>query len=156
MLTLLTVRRTLALAGVVALCAATAVAQPRPNAAPTAGTLTVSPDGASMAVSAGGSERNPMTGSGCSGYIASGAPLVAVQHSGGPLSIYVTSGIDTTLLVADPAGRWQCSDDANDSNPGITFDSAAAGTYAVWIGTFSPDAAGASATLHAIRGQPRW
>lgn len=158
MTTLLTARRTAALAGTFVVFAAAAVAQPRPTAAPTAGTLAATAEGASMAIRAGGSDRNPMTGNGCSGYIANGAPLVTVQHTGGPLSIYVTSGTDTTLLVADPAGRWQCSDDAtpDTSNPGITIDTAAAGTYAVWVGTFSPDAAGAAADLHAVRGQPRW
>lgn len=146
--------RVLTLAGALALLAPAVGAQPRPSAAPTAGTI--ASDGGSLDVRAGGPDRNPSPGSGCSGFIASGAPLAAVQHTGGPLSIFATSATDTTLLVADPSGRWHCSDDADDINPGVTFDSAAAGTYAVWIGTFSPEAAGAAAMLRAVRGQPTW
>ena len=76
---------------------------------------------AALAIQAGGPDRNAIPGSGCSGFIRNGAPAVTVTHTGGPLSIYVTSGTDTTLLVADPSGRWQCSDDADDINPGVTF-----------------------------------
>lgn len=136
--------------------AATATAQPRPTAAPTVGALASADAPAALRVEAGGPDRNPIPGSGCSGFIRTGAPLATVEHGGGPLAIYVTSGTDTTLLVADPSGRWQCSDDASGSNPAVTYPDAPAGTYAVWVGTFSPDAAGADAQVHAVRGQPRW
>lgn len=133
-----------------------AVAQPRPQAAPRVGALASADAPASLRVEAGGPDRNPIPGSGCSGYITTGAPLATVEHGGGPLSIWVMSDTDTTLLVSDPSGRWQCSDDAQGSNPAVTFGTAPAGTYAVWVGTFSADAAGAAATIHAVRGQPRW
>ena len=138
------------------LIAGTVSAQPRPSAAPTVGAIASADTPATLRIEAGGTDRNPIPGSGCSGFITTGAPLATVEHGGGPLSIYVTSGTDTTLLVGDPAGHWQCSDDANDSNPAISYPSAPAGTYAVWVGTFSPEAAGADAQLHAVRGQPRW
>ena len=144
----------LALAAV-ALAAVPADAQPRRTASPQT-TLTVSDAAASVAVRAGGSDRNAVPGSGCSGFISNGAPTAAIEVAGdGPLSIYATSGTDTTLLVSDPAGRWHCSDDANGSNPAVTFAQAAAGTYVVWVGTFSPDAA-SEARLSATRGQPSW
>lgn len=151
--TLLAGLRLLPLALVVAVAAS---AQPRPDGTPVAGTLASADAPAAMDIQAGGADRNPIPGSGCSGFIRSGAPLATVEHSGGPLAIYVTSGTDTTLLVADPSGRWQCSDDANDINPAVTYANAPAGTYAVWIGTFSAEAAGAAGRLHAVRGQPRW
>ena len=132
-----------------------AEAQPQRSAAPQQ-TISVSSEAASVAVRAGGADRNAVPGSGCSGFIANNAPSAAVQVSGaGPLSIYAVSGTDTTILVSDPAGRWHCSDDANGSNPAVTFTRAEPGTYVVWVGTFSPDAA-AQATLSAVRGQPVW
>lgn len=147
---------TLRLLPLLLLVATAASAQPRPGGTPFAGALASGDAPAALDVQAGGADRNPIPGSGCSGFIRSGAPLATVEHGGGPLAIYVTSGTDTTLLVADPSGRWQCSDDADDINPAVTFANAPAGTYAVWVGTFSAEAAGAAARLHAVRGQPRW
>ncbi|MDT0630298.1 hypothetical protein RQM47_04065 [Rubrivirga sp. S365] len=134
-----------------------AQAQPNSKAAPKAGTLTAAAEPASMSIQAGGPDRNGVPGSGCSGFITNDAPTAVVQaEGGGPLAIYATSDIDTTILIADPAGRWHCSDDANGSNPGVSFARADAGPYAVWVGTFSPEAAGAAAQLSAVRGEPRW
>ena len=147
--------RLLVLTALAVLVALPAQAQPRRTATPQH-TLTVAADAASASVQAGGSDRNAVPGSGCSGYIANASPSASVTVEGdGALSIYAVSGTDTTLLVSDPAGRWHCSDDANGSNPAVTFARAAAGTYVVWVGTFSPDAR-ATATLSAVRGQPAW
>ena len=110
----------------------------------------------SVGIRAGGPDRNAVSGSGCSGFIRNARPVATVTHGGGPLSIYVTSGTDTTLLVADPAGRWQCSDDANGSDPAVTFAAGQSGEYTVWVGTFSAEAADAAATLSAVQGQPSW
>ena len=138
------------------LVATAASAQPRPSAAPRVGTLASAASPATLRIEAGGPDRNPIPGSGCSGFIATGAPVATVEHAGGPLAIYVLSGTDTTLLVSDPSGRWQCSDDANGSNPAVTYSAAPAGTYAVWVGTFSAEAAGADAQLRAVQGAPQW
>ena len=147
----------LLLSAVLVLLAASAVqAQPRRTATPQFGSLDAGASPSSVAIEAGGPDRNAIPGSGCSGFIRNAAPVATVNHTGGPLSIYITSDTDTTLLVADPAGRWQCSDDANGSNPGVTFASGGAGAYTVWVGTFSADAAGAAARLFAVQGQPRW
>ena len=138
------------------LAAVPSQAQPNRNAAADQ-TVTAASEPASIAIRAGGTDRNAVPGNGCSGYIRNAAPTAAVSFDGsGPLAIYAMSDTDTTLLVLDPAGRWHCSDDANGSNPAVTFSNGAAGSYKVWVGTFSPDAADAPAQLHAVRGQPRW
>ena len=139
----------------VALAAVPAQAQPRRNAAPQQA-LSISDAPASVTVKAGGADRNAVPGSGCSGFISNGQPSATVEVSGdGPLAIFAQSGTDTTMLVSDPAGRWHCSDDANGSNPAVTFARAAPGSYMVWIGTFSPTAT-ADARVSAVRGQPSW
>lgn len=134
------------------LAAMPASAQPRRTASPQEAITAP----ATVSVTAGGADRNAVPGSGCSGFISNGRPSATVEVSGaGPLAIYAVSGSDTTMLVSDPAGRWHCSDDANGSNPAVTFASAAPGTYVVWIGTFSATET-ASARLSAVRGQPSW
>lgn len=139
------------------LLALPAQAQPNRQGAPQAGPLTAADAPAALSVQAGGGDRNAVPGSGCSGFISNGTPTAVVRlDAAGPLAIYATSDTDTTLLVSDPTGRWHCSDDAEGSNPAVTFARADAGAYTVWVGTFSPDAAGAAARLLAVRGQPRW
>ncbi len=141
-----------------ALLLATLPAQAQPNRNASAGaTLTAASELGSIGIRAGGHDLNAVPGNGCSGYIDNATPNATVSFDGeGPLAIYATSDTDTTILVLDPAGRWHCSDDASGINPAVTFSNGAAGSYKVWVGTFSPDAAGASARLHAVRGQPRW
>lgn len=145
------------LASAFVLAAAPSHAQPRRGATPAFGTLEASATIATKAIEAGGADRNSIPGSGCSGFINNAAPTAKVSFAGGgPLSVFVLSGSDTTLLIVDPAGRWHCSDDANGSNPGLTFATAAAGDYTVWVGTFSPQEAGTAATLKTISGPIRW
>ena len=128
-------------------------AQPDRSGTPQA-TLELSEGTADAGIQAGGNDRVSVQGSGCSGYIAA-APSGAVTWSGsGALSIYATSGTDTTILVSDPDGRWHCSDDANGSNPAVTIAQAKSGRYLVWVGSFEPGTAGA--TLKATAGQPAW
>ncbi len=148
--------RAAALVALSAFTVSLADAQPRRTADAQFGTVTASADLSTTTIQAGGPDRNAVPGSGCSGFIRNAAPTASVVHGGGVLSIYAMSDTDTTLLVADPAGRWHCSDDAEDIHPGVTFASGAAGTYMVWVGTFSPDAAGAAARLYVVQGAPRW
>ena len=108
-------------------------------------------------VQAGGNDRVAVQGSGCSGYVTNDSPSAAVTWSGsGALSIYAVSSADATIVVADPDGRWHCSDDASrdNSNPAITFAQGKSGTYLVWVGVIDPGTA--SATLKAKAGQPAW
>ncbi|MFN3597814.1 MAG: hypothetical protein ACK41D_11155 [Rubricoccaceae bacterium] len=140
----------------VALAAAPADAQSRRAEAPA---LTLDFSGAALAqgVRAGGSDRVSVTGSGCSGFIASATPTAAVRADApGPFSIWATSSTDLTLVVADPDGQWHCSDDARGTDPAVTFARPKRGTYLVWVGTFSAAAAGAQAQLHVGPGAPRW
>ena len=147
----------LALAVVFAL-PAQAQTEPQRSGAPQVGAVQASPAGAEADIRAGGADRNAIRGSGCSGYISNAQPVATVDNAtAGTLSIYVTSDSDTTLLVGDPDGRtWYCSDDASGSNPAVTIDGATVGKYVVWVGTFSPGAAGATARLHARNGPPVW
>ncbi len=142
----------LAAALVFGLVAAPADAQPRRSGSPQQA-LTAP---GSTSVTAGGSDRNAVPGSGCSGFISNGTPSATVEVAGGgPLAIYAVSDSDTTMLVSDPAGLWHCSDDANGSNPAVMFTDAEPGVYVVWIGTFSPTET-ARARLSAVRGKPTW
>lgn len=144
----------LSLLAAFALSAGVAAAQPKRDGTPQT-TLTLSEGTASASIQAGGNDRVSVQGSGCSGYITDATPSGAVAWSGsGALSIYATSGTDTTILVSDPDGRWHCSDDANGSNPGVTIAQAKSGRYLVWVGSFEPG--NASATLKATAGQPAW
>ena len=153
----MTYARLLSLFALLTLVGATvADAQPNRGAAPQA-TVTASDAAEATTVRAGGSDRNSVSGSGCSGFIDNASPTAAVTFSGsGTLSIYATSDSDATILIAGPDGKWHCSDDASGSNPGVTFAKAPSGKYVVWVGTISPDAAGASARLYAHGGSPRW
>ena len=132
-----------------------ATAQPDRGGSPQATLQVAGSDLMQAAVQAGGNDRVAVQGSGCSGYITNASPAGAVAWSGGgALSIYATSGTDTTILVSDPDGRWHCSDDANGSNPGVTIAQAKGGRYLVWVGSFEPGTA--NATLKAKGGQPVW
>lgn len=137
---------------------AQAQSEPQRSASPQVDAVQASPAGAEADIRAGGGDRNSIRGSGCSGYISNAEPVATVDNAAaGVLSIYVTSDDDTTLLVGDPDGRtWYCSDDAQGSNPAVTIQDAAIGRYVVWVGTFSPGAAGATARLHARNGPPVW
>lgn len=136
--------------------ATSVAAQPSRSASPQVA-IAASDGPSATSVRGGGADRNAVPGSGCSGFINNSQPTATVTFGGGSsLSIYATSGTDTTLLVATPDGKWHCSDDANGSNPGVTIASAGEGTYVVWIGTFSPDSAGSAVQLFAHSGSPRW
>ncbi|MEL6614113.1 MAG: peptidase S1 [Bacteroidota bacterium] len=149
--------RTSLLATALVLSAGAAWAQPDRSGTP-ATTLAVSGDDtASTSVTAGGRDRVAVQGSGCSGFITNGTPTAAVTWSGsGALSIYATASGDATLVVADPDGRWHCSDDASldNSNPAVTFAQGKSGRYLVWVGMIG--AGTESATLKAKAGQPAW
>lgn len=54
-----------------------------------------------------------------------------------PLTIYVESQADTTLLVNDPDGKWLANDDTNGLNPQIKIAQPKSGRYEIWVGTFN-------------------
>jgi len=77
----------------------------------------------------------------CRGF-ATTAPDVRIQTSDRTslLRLYfVGTAFDPTIVVNDPFGNFDCVDDSfGTSNPTIDFNDAAAGTYDVWIGSFTP------------------
>lgn len=84
---------------------------------------------------------------GCVGNIAE-APDFRFNYTGsGPLTISVTSVDDTTLVVNDPTGAWNCDDDSVGFDPEVFFASAMPGQYDVWVGTFGTDLADATLTI---------
>ncbi|MCA1789306.1 MAG: hypothetical protein LC667_05440 [Thioalkalivibrio sp.] len=107
------------------------------------------PDPVSRSLRAGGNDRNPISGAGCSGYINAAAPDFNLSYTAGSstLYIYARSSSDVTLLVSDPAGEWHCSDDWEGTDPMIRFSGARSGNYHVWVGTFASGSP-QDATLH--------
>ncbi len=100
------------------------------------------PDPHVVDVIPGGETAVADMGAGCSGYIYADGPdyeLVLEGTATDGLGIFVSSEVDTTLVINDPNGNWHCNDDFADagaSNPGIRFEQAPAGTYDIWIGTY--------------------
>jgi hypothetical protein len=81
----------------------------------------------------------------CTGY-ASSAPDLRINwaESSGEVRIFFVAdddAEDTVLIVSDPSESWFCNDDFSGStyDPMVTFDSAAAGQYDIWVATYSED-----------------
>jgi len=101
-------------------------------------------------VSAGGPVRVSDHIDGCWGN-ASAAPDYSVYYTAGasfPLYFSAVSNTDTTLIVNDPNGNWECDDDSGEGlNPQVVFNNPASGRYDVWVATFSDAGDFPSATL---------
>jgi hypothetical protein len=96
------------------------------------------PDPVSVNILAGGSDL--VTIAGCAGYIMNSAPDARLNFKSGdlPLSIYVNSDADTTLVVNKPDGSWICDDDSGSgTNPVITMSSPIPGQYDIWVGNYN-------------------
>ncbi len=69
------------------------------------------------------------------------APDYRIQYTAGdtlPLSFYVRSQADTTLLINMPNGQFIADDDSGGNlNPLITLKRPMSGQYDIWIGTFN-------------------
>jgi hypothetical protein len=82
-------------------------------------------------------------GADCVGFVSS-APDVRVDLGGAlPLLrlIFMADTIttDTTLIVRDPAGRFLCNNNTRGLfNPMVDVQPAVPGTYAIWVGGFTP------------------
>ena len=154
-------RIALLIAGV-SLLAGTAQAQPNWRAQPMYGTADLrvgfTPDPHVVTVRAGGSNRNSISGSGCAGYINNAQPDADLNYQAGRsrLSIFVKSGVDTTLLVNDANGNWHCSDDFDGSNPAIILNNPPSGKYNIWVGTYSQSDTGSHAQLNISEDAPSW
>lgn len=80
----------------------------------------------------------------CNGLIDQKRPDVTLDLAEGApvLSIIAEAVTDTTLLVIGPEDYIACNDDAIDSNPGVLYENAPAGRYAIWVGAFDEANAG--------------
>ncbi len=143
----------------IALFSTTAAAQ-NLSASPTYTTWNLTsgftPDPVSVSIAAGGNDR--VTISGCAGYIMNSAPDARLNFTSGalPLSIYVNSGADTTLVVNKPDGSWICDDDSGSgTNPVITMSSPISGQYDIWVGNYDGTDTPA-ATLMVTELTPSW
>jgi protease YdgD len=92
-------------------------------------------------ITAGGtySLQNCFPGQGWSGTVASAPDFdIYYQTSGAStLTIGVSSGYDTMLLINDPNGNWYIDDDSGGNmDPLISIPNAPSGLYDIWIGSF--------------------
>ncbi len=93
-----------------------------------------------ISVSAGGAMANPLSGTGCTGYIGNGAPNATVNFAAGSLDLTFSAAAssDLSLVIRAPNGSYYCDDDSGEGyNPKITISGPASGTYQVWVGTYS-------------------
>jgi hypothetical protein len=128
---------------IVALAAAAPAEAQNWKEAPLFGTIDLAagfmPDPVTRTLRAGGNDRNPVSGAGCTGYINAAAPDYSLNYAAGSASLYVyaRSDSDLTLLVHDPSGEWHCNDDWDGTDPMVSFSSPQAGSYGIWVGTFA-------------------
>ncbi|MDT0630299.1 hypothetical protein [Rubrivirga litoralis] len=122
-----------------ALLAGSASAQPMQTAAPPAhGALAPAPgEAARVAFDVRARVDNEVPG--CTGVVDPSAPDAVVDWGGGDFSVWTRAAFDATLLVAQPDGSWTCNDDAEGLMPVVTVGGAAAGRYAVWVGSYASD-----------------
>ena len=104
------------------------------------------PDPYAITVMAGGPLDASEGGAGgemtyCAGMVTQ-APTAQLQWTGedGPLSLFVTSDVDTTLVVNMPDGSWMCDDDGGEGfDAALSIEAAPSGVYDIWVGRFSGD-----------------
>ncbi len=121
-----------------------------PKLAPTFGSKTLqsgfTPDPFSKDVTAGGKKQ--VTVGGVKMWIAN-APDFSVNYKAGdlPLTFYVRSTADTTLLINLPDGTWIADDDSDGNlNPALKVARPRSGRYDIWVGTINQG--NPQATLH--------
>jgi len=122
------------------------------SADPTFGTVELQagfdPDPNVNELIAGGDDQ--VTLPGCNGFILANAPDLRLNYESGdlPLSIYVTSDVDTTLIINLPNGEWACDDDTHERNPAVTLQSPDSGQYDIWVGTYNQGEGDQGSLLH--------
>jgi hypothetical protein len=138
-----------AIALLLAVCAGQGQSQD-PDLAPTFGSKSLrsgfAPDPFSKDVTAGGKKQ--VTKGGVTMWIAN-APDFSLKYTAGnlPLTFYVRSKADTTLLINLPDGTWMADDDSDGNlNPVIKLARPRSGRYDIWVGTINRG--GPAATLH--------
>ena len=98
---------------------------------------------------------------GCHGYINPVRPDVRLHYSAGDVALrfFVTSGVDTTLVVRTPDGEVHCNDDESNAGgtaPGIVIAQPADGAYSAWVGVFDRWDTGTHALLGITEGSFPW
>lgn len=88
-------------------------------------------------VPAGGDLENPVEGGACQGFLSPNATATVAIGTGEFLYIRATGDDDLTMVVRSADGQWYCSDDADGSNPAVSFESETDGTVFIWVGTFA-------------------
>ncbi|WP_312134968.1 hypothetical protein WEU32_02830 [Brevundimonas sp. BH3] len=104
------------------------------------------PDPYTVQITAGGTnDAGELGGGRCTGMIGNN-PDYALRYSATDMPLYIrtTSDSDTTLVVRDPQGSWQCDDDTNGLNPELSFPRPQSGTYHIWVGTYGNERARAT------------
>ena len=101
---------------------------------------------------AGGPDSVALLNSECLGYISNDQADYVLRYEAGnsELGFFVDSDIDTTLIINDPRGNWQCNDDADvlpGTNAGISFNTPVSGAYHIWVGSYSSSDTGEPARL---------
>lgn len=102
------------------------------------------PDPRRIQLRAGGRADASSLADGCYGSIARAPDVKVVYHAGRqPLIVRTQSAGDTTLVILDPDGIWNCDDDSASTgmNAQVFFDKPSSGTYSIWVGTFGDTAA---------------
>jgi len=97
---------------------------------------------------AGGATDASSLGDGCIGNIAEDPDhelTLAAAMSG--LRIYAAADEDITLVIQKPDGSYICNDDMEELNPLVTMPSFPAGTYKIWVGSYSTEDGGAAYKL---------
>lgn len=125
------------------------------RAQPTYGTATLRagflPDPHTTRLSMGGATENPLSGSGCVGYVNTAAPDLDLNYEAGlsSLHIYTAAAVDATLIVYTPTGEWLCDDDGGAGDEALlSFEHPPSGNYNIWVGTYDRSDAGSTGELH--------
>jgi len=107
------------------------------------------PDPISVSVRAGGTVSASQIGPSCRGYV-SRAPDYEINYRAGnfPLTFFVRSSSDTTLVVNAPDARYYCNDDTDGLNPAVIFNRPQSGVYDIWVGTYGQTNSFPAATLY--------
>jgi tetratricopeptide (TPR) repeat protein len=112
---------------------------PNPNLVPAHGSVRLTagflPDPFVKNLTAGGPTTTKLGG--VNSHVG-GTPSFKLEYTAGkfPLTIYVESAADTTLLINLPDGRWLADDSSGGQlNPLLRLASPQSGSYAIWVGT---------------------
>jgi hypothetical protein len=82
------------------------------------------------------------------------APAFKLYYEAGnfPLTIYVESGADTTLLINLPDGSWIADDDSGGNlNPLLKFARPQSGRNDIWVGTIGRNTANATLKITELK-----